>query len=228
MTKAQFVDGQTCEDQSVKDKSVNPNCEILTRGKQYIKETGGTIFTVPFFDRRGAADIIMRAKESRRWQDAPVVRNPKSKQEPTAGKAETSTKLRSALVLSPDDEPELFREFSEKVETVAKPLASALARAELTRHEGMQMIWYGPGGRFVPHTDNGGVFNTRYITVLCYLNDDFEGGSTTFPDLGHEVTPESGKVVFPSDYLHCGEAVTRGDKYVLVTWLVGSAIPPWL
>ena len=57
-----------------------------------------------------------------------------------------------------------------------------------------------------------------YLTVLVYLNDDFDGGSTDF-DVGDEelhIAPERGLVLlFTHRLRHQGAPVRRGRKYVL-------------
>lgn len=66
----------------------------------------------------------------------------------------------------------------------------------------------------------------RKLTVLAFLNDDFEGGRL-FLQVGHEkmYPPQSvGTVlVFPSFILHGVEPVTKGIRRSIVTWMVG----PW-
>lgn len=55
------------------------------------------------------------------------------------------------------------------------------------------------------------------LTLMVYLNDDFEGGSTDFYDFD-DVTPEQGMaLVFDHGLRHQGASVERGRKYVLRT-----------
>jgi hypothetical protein len=63
----------------------------------------------------------------------------------------------------------------------------------------------------------------RFLIFLVYLNDDFEGGETTFPIFGDQVIPKKGRLlIFPPTwtYLHKGEKVF-GDhpKYILGSYL---------
>ncbi len=63
---------------------------------------------------------------------------------------------------------------------------------------------------------------TRDISLVGYLNDDFEGGETYFDRQGVKVTPRTGDVVvFPAYYTHPHAAlpVSRGTKYAFATWL---------
>jgi predicted 2-oxoglutarate/Fe(II)-dependent dioxygenase YbiX len=66
----------------------------------------------------------------------------------------------------------------------------------------------------------------RKLTVLMFLNDDFEGGKL-FIQNGHEkIYPPQAPgtcLVFPSFMLHGVEPVTKGIRRSIVTWLVG----PW-
>ena len=87
-----------------------------------------------------------------------------------------------------------------------------------------------PSQRFGIHTDTGCVFDTRQnryskFTVLTYLNDDFEGGQTTFYDTNFQksvsITPRKNRtLVFDNDLYHCGEVVASGNKFWIGTELV--------
>jgi len=90
---------------------------------------------------------------------------------------------------------------------------------------------YEQGQRFVRHYDGyeygSMVYTTKdekkpqpKLTFLVYLNDQFEGGKTTFfNSKGKEilaVTPETGTaLVYTQKLLHEGSVVTSGKKYVL-------------
>lgn len=61
--------------------------------------------------------------------------------------------------------------------------------------------------------------DTRLVSVVVYLNDDFEGGETEMPEKIWK--PKKGKaLIFPSHwtYPHQARQVTKGTKYALVTW----------
>lgn len=85
-------------------------------------------------------------------------------------------------------------------------------------NERLRYYRYEPGQYFKWHGDGAFVRSERersLYTVLIYLNDDFEGGSTDFWD-GISVTPERGSaLVFEHRLVHQGAPVTRGRKYVL-------------
>ncbi|RRD68612.1 2-oxoglutarate-dependent dioxygenase [Comamonadaceae bacterium OH2310_COT-174] len=108
----------------------------------------------------------------------------------------------------------------------------------LENGEGLQVLRYGPGAEYKPHYDyfelgqpstatllrRGG---QRVATFLVYLNTPPEGGGTTFPNAGLEITAQQGMAVFfsydkphPSTLsLHGGAPVISGEKWVATKWL---------
>lgn len=84
---------------------------------------------------------------------------------------------------------------------------------------GQQFEWHQD---FPFERDNG---EQSYLTLMIYLNDDFEGGETSFDDSCSEesfdafqVTPKKGMALFfEHGNHHKGEPVTQGRKYVLRT-----------
>jgi len=84
-------------------------------------------------------------------------------------------------------------------------------------NERFRFYRYDPGECFALHRD--GAFERRngeksLLTFMVYLNDGFEGGTTTFGDV--EIVPATGMaLVFHHFLLHEGSAVRQGRKYVL-------------
>ena len=73
-----------------------------------------------------------------------------------------------------------------------------------------QLLCYSPGGHYKVHNDGYGLWTNpdgtkiwkktidRDISFVLFLNDDFEGGYFSFPDLRIKVKPEPGLLVcFP-------------------------------
>jgi hypothetical protein len=56
-----------------------------------------------------------------------------------------------------------------------------------------------------------------WVTMLIYLNEDFDGGETSFID--GEIKPKTGLAAFMTqhNYLHEAKEATNGTKYVLRT-----------
>ncbi len=107
---------------------------------------------------------------------------------------------------------------------------------DTNKGEALQGQLYEPGQYFKPHNDFfGGVAydmhckasGNRTHTLMIYLNDDFEGGGTRFPQLNTTVQPETGKALWwenmvdgkvQEQYLHEGVTVDEGKKYIVTSW----------
>lgn len=96
-----------------------------------------------------------------------------------------------------------------------------------------QILIYHPGGHYKPHIDGEALFNDgtgvlkwkrnveRDISMVLYLNDDYEGGEIVFPKQAISIKPRKGMLVaFPSNhhFLHGVNPVTSGDRYAIVNW----------
>lgn len=94
------------------------------------------------------------------------------------------------------------------------------------------ILRYLPGQNYRRHVDNlllesryveiANGIPTRDISIVGYLNDDFEGGETLFDRQNIKVKPQKGSVVvFPSYYTHPHQSlpVIRGKKYSFTSWL---------
>jgi prolyl 4-hydroxylase len=106
--------------------------------------------------------------------------------------------------------------------------------------EGLQVLHYGTGGEYKPHFDyfppedlgshvQMTIGGQRVSTLVMYLNDVEEGGTTIFPEVGLEVVPKKGSAVY-FEYtnsknqldrltLHGGSPVTRGEKWIVTKWM---------
>ena len=62
----------------------------------------------------------------------------------------------------------------------------------------------------------------RALAFLYYLNDDFIGGETIFPQHNLTIKPKSGSlIIFPPtwQYPHKGQLLKKGKKYIMSTYL---------
>lgn len=94
-----------------------------------------------------------------------------------------------------------------------------LDRELIGLNERFRFYRYSPGQKFDWHSDgyyerdNG---ERSQFTLMFYLNDDFEGGSTDFEKV--KVEPKKGDaLIFWHPLYHCGSEVVSGHKYVLRT-----------
>lgn len=123
--------------------------------------------------------------------------------------------------------------------SVRKVIASFYAVA-VRDWEPAQILSYGVGGHYIPHVDAETLYKDdigldmwektldRDLSLVYFLNDDFEGGDLIFPDLNLSIKPQAGTLVcFPSDhnFVHGVNPVTSGRRYTLVTWLRVAGMP---
>ena len=97
--------------------------------------------------------------------------------------------------------------------------------------EELQVTRYKPGGFYTPHQDAEPAYyiNRRLYTILIALNDDYEGGETSFPNLNIKYKLKKGDALFfhtldnyelhTSMALHGGEPVKSGEKWVCNLWV---------
>jgi prolyl 4-hydroxylase len=85
----------------------------------------------------------------------------------------------------------------------------------------LRVYRYRDGQRFGLHQDQSYLRDDgarSRLTLMVYLDDDFDGGETDFPEQGERVAPARGDALwFQHMVLHAGRAVTRGVKHVLRT-----------
>lgn len=106
---------------------------------------------------------------------------------------------------------------------------AALSGTAVERGEPLHVLRYRPGQQYHPHHDWLPPPNRRVMTALIYLNDDYQGGETSFVKTELKVRGRKGDaIVFVSslpdgnlDPLseHAGLPVTSGTKYLASRWI---------
>jgi hypothetical protein len=112
--------------------------------------------------------------------------------------------------------------------------------------EFLQILRYRPGEQYRLHVDyfnesGAGSYQSladggqRAQTVLTYLNDDYTGGSTSFPRLRLDVKGRRGDMLHfhnldadglgHRDTLHAGLPVIAGEKWLLSQWIRSERYP---
>ena len=127
----------------------------------------------------------------------------------------------------------LFPKIEELFKNIVKHIINPFYGIEVWDSEVPQFLKYDVGGHYKPHIDGRSIWfapngdkiwrksTDRDLSLVLYLNDDFEGGEFLFPDLHIQVKPKPGLLVcFPSDqnYLHGVAPVKEGTRYSIVTW----------
>ena len=103
---------------------------------------------------------------------------------------------------------EMIRDYNETYETGIK------------QSEGFHVLRYQNKAEYRNHHDHG-VMNQRTLSLVMFLNDDYEGGELEFPYFDYKIVPQKGKVVlFPSSfaYSHIAHPVEEGTKYTAINW----------
>ena len=109
-------------------------------------------------------------------------------------------------------------------EALWERLAPFIDSYPIAKPIGLNEMWryykYVPGERFKMHRDGSHKRNEKeesFLTLIIYLNDDFEGGETGFMR-EFEVKPKAGRaLIFDHQIRHEGKALETGTKYVLRT-----------
>jgi predicted 2-oxoglutarate/Fe(II)-dependent dioxygenase YbiX len=86
-------------------------------------------------------------------------------------------------------------------------------------NERLRFYKYDAGQRFNKHRDGSfvrGIGDMSILTFMIYLNEDFEGGNTTFDKDDIVVKPKTGSaLIFIHPLKHTGTEVTKGEKYAI-------------
>ena len=134
----------------------------------------------------------------------------------------------------------LFPKIEDLFRNAVREIINPFYQCEVDSSEIPQVLSYGIGGHYKPHIDGESIWMTprgekiwkkstdRDLSIVFYLNDDFEGGDFIFPELNIRVRPEPGMMVcFPSNhhYSHGVEPVTKGKRYSIVSWATVKGFP---
>ncbi len=114
-------------------------------------------------------------------------------------------------------------------------LITKLLAIDAKQHEDLSIIRYQVNQQYKEHYDfishipeelkRGG---DRIFTFLLYLNDNFDGGETHFPEIDTAIKPKAGRAVIWKNYinnapnynsLHCGLPVSNGEKWIATKWI---------
>jgi hypothetical protein len=86
-------------------------------------------------------------------------------------------------------------------------------------YEAFNFVKYeGAGTHFKIHADHGPTYVTT-VSIVVYLNDDYDGGELWFPRFDLSFKPKAGDIaVFPSTYIyeHASQDMISGTKYSVV------------
>jgi hypothetical protein len=145
------------------------------------------------------------------WTDALVAES----RVKTYGEGVVSRDIRHAYVGRIDDE--FANLLKEKVDPVVMQY-SLDNNIPVSNLEGYHVVRYEKGQYFKEHTDQTDEF-PRQISIVLYINDDYEGGTITFTKIGVPIKPDASSLfVFPStsEFSHSADPIISGTKYIVV------------
>lgn len=118
-----------------------------------------------------------------------------------------------------------FKNVSEFLYNVTKPAVdhykSVYYSYDAVDYMGWVLLKYRVGDFFSAHTDASHDY-PRQLSLVYYLNDDYEGGEIHFPHINLMVKPLAGElIIFPANYLflHAAKEVTSGIKYSAINFI---------
>ena len=108
----------------------------------------------------------------------------------------------------------LFHKYNKECSTEATVIAS------------VEILKYEKGGFYTIHSDHCASI-PRTLSVIIFLNNDYEGGELNFHDpitkeIYQTIEPSPGRcVIWPSNFMypHSVSPVTKGTRYAIVSWL---------
>ena len=114
---------------------------------------------------------------------------------------------------------QLFGALDKTLEHYTKELYPFAEKNIKSREHTMHLLKYDESGHLPAHQDQG--IGSRVLSVLLYLNDDYDGGEIEFRHSNLKFKPKAGSVLFfPSNFLYVHEVypVTKGPRYALPNW----------
>lgn len=147
-----------------------------------------------------------------------------------SGNLEYDKEIRKAQTAVYEEETPLLQKVRE---IIAEKTNTDISQQEYP----ISIIKYEEGGEYKPHHDHWAhqkpnqnpQMGNRWKTAILYLNDDYDGGETEFPNWNVKVKGKAGELVTwtnlnkngtPNmDTLHAGLPVIKGTKYIVVSWI---------
>lgn len=156
----------------------------------------------------------------------------------TAEERRVDKTVRNVLV---HDSGSVSVQMNSTLQRIVDELIEPFYRLKIDYWELPDVLVYPPGGFYAPHCDGEDVVHDeerfvsewrrtmdRDISVVWYLNDDFDGGEFVFLPSQLTIRPATGMVVtFPSthEYAHTAKPVISGMRYAVATWMAAVGTP---
>lgn len=135
------------------------------------------------------------------------------------GNKEVNDEIRQSQVHDLDPSTEIHTELVKTFIYYISQYGQKFQQLRINGAEQLRVMKYTKGQFYKPHVDS--IDGRRTLSGILYLNDDFDGGSLSFPVQKIEIEPRPGRLVlFPSNfvYIHEAKEVTDRAKYAVVAW----------
>jgi len=125
-----------------------------------------------------------------------------------------------------EDHPEYFKftisnKFKEAFRPCYEDYISKFHVENNNQYDNYSILKYGSGQKFIKHVDDGKKCPRR-VSLVYYINDNYEGGEIVFPNWSLSLKPKANQLLmFPSNFMYAHEVkpVTNGTRYSVVQWL---------
>jgi hypothetical protein len=163
-------------------------------------------------------DTVLRKVAELRWYNSMIARDHDTTYD-------TEAAVRNSLSLHPAEFLAHFPGLHDRLAETAIPKIRDHFQTEFARLDGLHLIRYPEGGYFAVHTDKSPRFPNRLYSLICYIDDDYEGGETAFPSLQVMVKGRRGwGLIFPADLVHSGMPIASGAKTIAVAFLERTSL----
>lgn len=113
--------------------------------------------------------------------------------------------------------------------TIHELYLKKIYNSKIKNIENPQFLRYDIEDHYIEHNDCEDFVNNkikkiidRDISVIIFLNDNYEGGELEFTNLQLSIKPKAGMMIaFPSymEFSHKVHKVTKGTRYSIVSWI---------
>jgi hypothetical protein len=180
------------------------------------------------FDKQSKDILAMLESPDFLWEDPRIIQNGETIVDYHVRRLKT-------IAISYEDSKETPKEINSKWDAIKARFGNLLYRyftpveehykadyaVRTTTHDVFSVLNYGEGEYFTNHLDDC-LEIPRTISVIYYLNDNYDGGEIVFPRFGVTYKPNANELlVFPSaySYNHSVNEVKNGRRYAIVSWL---------
>lgn len=125
--------------------------------------------------------------------------------------------------------PEIHSQLYNSIHLIHEEHLKSIYNSTILKIEPPQFLRYDVSDHYDKHNDSESYINgklkrvvERDISIILYLNDDYEGGQIEFTELQLTIKPKAGMLLaFPSylEFEHKVHPVTNGTRYSIVSWI---------